>query len=110
MENIANIRVPVIAAIEGRAHVHSDYALLASVIVAAESATLEDMAHFAAGVAPGDGIYRLENSVLEQDERSVPAEPRRRCLRAPHTVGVRCRSCCRMVLRSAGRRHWRSCI
>src|SRR5271168_4484369 len=36
LENIANIRVPVIAAIEGRAHVHSEYALLASVIVAAE--------------------------------------------------------------------------
>ena len=57
MENIANIRVPVIAAIEGRAHVHSDYALLASVIVAAESATFQDVAHFAAGVAPGDGIF-----------------------------------------------------
>src|ERR1700732_918146 len=56
-KNIANIRVPVIAAIEGRAHVHSDYALLASVIVAAESATFEDVAHFAAGVAPGDGIF-----------------------------------------------------
>src|SRR6202795_3041864 len=31
LENIANIRVPVIAAIEGRAHVHSDYALLAKI-------------------------------------------------------------------------------
>ncbi len=40
LENIANIRVPVIAAIEGRAHVHSDYALLASVIVAAEGPIL----------------------------------------------------------------------
>ncbi len=29
VENIANIRVPLIAAIEGRAHVHSEYALLA---------------------------------------------------------------------------------
>jgi enoyl-CoA hydratase/carnithine racemase len=57
LENIANIRVPVIAAIEGRAHVHSDYALLASVIVAADSATFEDVAHFSAGVAPGDGIF-----------------------------------------------------
>jgi len=57
LENIANIRVPVIAAIEGRAHVHSDYALLASVIVAAEGATFEDVAHFGAGVAPGDGIF-----------------------------------------------------
>ena len=46
LENIANIRVPVIAAIEGRAHVHSDYALLASVIVAAEGATFQDVAHY----------------------------------------------------------------
>jgi len=57
LENIANIRVPVIAAIEGRAHVHSEYALLANVIVAAEGATFLDGAHFAAGVAPGDGIF-----------------------------------------------------
>ena len=57
LENIANIRVPVIAAIEGRAHVHSDYALLASVIVAADGATFQDVAHFAAGVVPGDGIF-----------------------------------------------------
>src|SRR4029077_19139731 len=57
LENIANIRVPVIAAIEGRAHVHSDYALLASVIVAAEGATFQDVAHYSAGVAPGDGIF-----------------------------------------------------
>jgi enoyl-CoA hydratase/carnithine racemase len=57
LENIANIRVPVIAAIEGRAHVHSDYALLASVIVAAEGATFQDVAHFASGVAPGDGVF-----------------------------------------------------
>jgi enoyl-CoA hydratase/carnithine racemase len=57
LENIANIRVPVIAAVEGRAHVHSDYALLASVIVAAEGATFQDVAHFGAGVVPGDGIF-----------------------------------------------------
>jgi enoyl-CoA hydratase/carnithine racemase len=57
LENIANIRVPVIAAIEGRAHVHSDYALLASVIVAADGATFQDVAHFGAGIAPGDGIF-----------------------------------------------------
>jgi enoyl-CoA hydratase/carnithine racemase len=57
LENIANIRVPVIAAIEGRAHVHSDYALLASVIVAADGATFQDVAHFAVGIAPGDGVF-----------------------------------------------------
>jgi enoyl-CoA hydratase/carnithine racemase len=57
LENIANIRVPVIAAIEGRAHVHSEYALLASVIVAAEGATFHDVPHFAGGIVPGDGIF-----------------------------------------------------
>jgi len=57
LENIANIRVPVIAAIEGRAHIHSEYALLANVIVAAEGATFQDVGHYAAGVVPGDGIF-----------------------------------------------------
>jgi enoyl-CoA hydratase/carnithine racemase len=57
LENIANIRVPVIAAVEGRAYIHSDYALLASVIVAAENATFLDVGHFAVGVTPGDGIF-----------------------------------------------------
>jgi len=57
LENIANIRVPVIAAVEGRAHIHSEYALLANVIVAGEGATFQDMGHFAAGVVPGDGIF-----------------------------------------------------
>ena len=57
LENLANIRVPVIAAIEGRAHVHSEYALLASVIVATEGATFHDIPHFAGGIVPGDGIF-----------------------------------------------------
>jgi enoyl-CoA hydratase/carnithine racemase len=57
LENIANIRVPVIAAIEGRAHIHSEYALLANVVVAAEGTTFQDVGHFAAGVVPGDGIF-----------------------------------------------------
>ena len=57
VENIANIRVPVIAAVEGRAHVHSEYALLANVIVASEGATFHDLPHFAGGIVPGDGIF-----------------------------------------------------
>jgi len=57
LENLANIRVPVIAAIEGRAHVHSEYALLANVIVAGEGATFNDLPHFAGGIVPGDGIF-----------------------------------------------------
>ena len=57
VENLANIRVPVIAAVEGRASVHSEYALLANVIVAGEGATFHDLPHFAGGIVPGDGIF-----------------------------------------------------
>src|SRR5437660_5813972 len=57
LENLANIRVPVIAAIEGRAYVHSEYALLANVIVAGEGATFNDLPHFTGGIVPGDGIF-----------------------------------------------------
>src|SRR3989442_2910568 len=57
VENIANIRVPMIAAIEGRAHVHSEYALLASMIVAAKVATFHRISDFAGGIVPGDGIF-----------------------------------------------------
>lgn len=57
LENLANIRVPVIAAIEGQANVHSEYALMANVIIAAEGATFHDLPHFAGGIVPGDGIF-----------------------------------------------------
>ncbi|MGB8397981.1 enoyl-CoA hydratase/isomerase family protein [Bradyrhizobium sp.] len=57
LENIANIRVPLIAAIEGRAHIHTEYALLANVIVAGRGATFNDLPHFAGGIVPGDGIF-----------------------------------------------------
>src|SRR5256885_13732115 len=57
LEDLANIRVPVIAAIEGHANVHSEYALLADVIVAGEGATFNDLPHFAGGIVPGDGIF-----------------------------------------------------
>src|SRR2546426_1451910 len=42
---------------EGRAHVQSEYALLANVIVAGEGATFDDVPHFAGGIVPGDGIF-----------------------------------------------------
>src|SRR5437870_10884433 len=57
LENLANISVSVIAAIEGHANVDSEYALLADVIVAGEEATFNDLPHFAGGIVPGDGIF-----------------------------------------------------
>jgi enoyl-CoA hydratase/carnithine racemase len=57
LENLANIHVPVVAAIEGQANVHSEYALMADVIVAGEGTTFNDLPHFAGGIVPGDGIF-----------------------------------------------------
>src|ERR1700741_5090612 len=57
LENLANIRVPVIAAIEGRAQVHSEYALMADVIVPGEGGTFHHLPHFAGGIVPGDGTF-----------------------------------------------------
>jgi enoyl-CoA hydratase/carnithine racemase len=87
LENIANIRVPVIAAIEGRAHLHSDYVLLANIIVAGEGATFQDVAHYAVGVAPGDGIF-------------ITWSYRGGAGRARHFCSIR--SLCRRALRSNG--------
>lgn len=59
LENIANIRVPMIFALEGRANVHAEYGLLANLIVAGEGASFNDLPHFAGGIVPGDGVYTL---------------------------------------------------
>ncbi|HLL01723.1 MAG TPA: enoyl-CoA hydratase/isomerase family protein [Myxococcaceae bacterium] len=59
LENIANIRVPMLWALEGRAHVHAEYGLLANIIVAGEGATFNDLPHFAGGIIPGDGVFTL---------------------------------------------------
>lgn len=57
VENIANIRVPMICAVEGKAWVHSEYCAMANVVVAGAGASFNDAPHFAGGIVPGDGIY-----------------------------------------------------
>jgi enoyl-CoA hydratase/carnithine racemase len=57
LENLLNIRVPVICAVEGKAWVHSEYCLTANVIIAGVGATFHDAPHFAGGIVPGDGIF-----------------------------------------------------
>lgn len=57
VENIANIRVPMICAVEGKAWVHTEYCTLANVVVAGAGASFSDAPHFAGGIVPGDGIF-----------------------------------------------------
>jgi enoyl-CoA hydratase/carnithine racemase len=51
-----DIEVPMIAAVNGTASIHSEQALLCDIVLAAEDATFRDACHFSAGLVPGDGI------------------------------------------------------
>ncbi len=56
MKNIANIRVPFIAATEGKAHIPAASVVTASVMVSGASANFGDLAHFAGGTMTGADV------------------------------------------------------
>jgi enoyl-CoA hydratase/carnithine racemase len=56
LQNLTSIGVPVIAAINGPATVHSEYALTADIILASDNAYFQDFPHLTFGIVPGDGI------------------------------------------------------
>jgi enoyl-CoA hydratase/carnithine racemase len=64
LENILDIQVPMIAAINGPVTAHSEYALLCDIVIAAENAYFQDAAHPAFGIAPGDGLHILWPEVI----------------------------------------------
>jgi enoyl-CoA hydratase/carnithine racemase len=89
LENIANIRVPVIWALEGKAHVHAEYGLLANVIVAGEGATFDDLPHFAGGIIPGDGVFTLWSYFVGPGRaQAMLLDPKPMSARAAYTLGV----------------------
>jgi len=57
LENMLDIQVPMIAAINGPVTAHSEYALLCDIVIAAEDAYFQDAAHPAFGIVPGDGLH-----------------------------------------------------
>lgn len=58
------IEAPVIAAINGPARHHAELPVLADIVLAAEHTVLQDHAHFASGVVPGDGVQAVWPLVL----------------------------------------------
>jgi len=59
LANLLDISVPVIAALNGPVTVHSEYVLLADIVVATPDTVFQDKPHFAFGIVPGDGIHSL---------------------------------------------------
>ncbi len=89
LENIANIRVPMVWALEGKAHVHAEYGLLANIIVAGESATFDDLPHFAGGIIPGDGVFTLWSYFVGPGRaQAMLLDPKPLTARAAKELGV----------------------
>jgi enoyl-CoA hydratase/carnithine racemase len=64
LANLLDIPVPVIAALNGPTTVHSEYVLLADIVIATPSTVFQDKVHFGFGVVPGDGIHSLWPEVI----------------------------------------------
>jgi enoyl-CoA hydratase/carnithine racemase len=54
--NILDIEVPLIAAVNGPARLHSEYILLADIVLATPSTVFQDKPHFEFGIVAGDGV------------------------------------------------------
>jgi enoyl-CoA hydratase/carnithine racemase len=62
---ILDIPVPVVCAVNGPVCRHMEQALLHDVVIAADTATFEDTAHFAyQDLVPGDGVHVVANMLL----------------------------------------------
>ncbi len=64
LENLLDIEVPMIAALNGPVTVHSEYALLCDMVLAAEGAYFQDAPHPAFGIVPGDGLHVVWPEVI----------------------------------------------
>jgi len=58
------IEVPMIAAVNGPALLHSEQALLCDIVIASTTAEFQDSPHFIAGLPPGDGVQVIYNHLL----------------------------------------------
>ena len=54
---LLDVEVPVIAAVNGPVHIHSELPALADIVLAAETAEFADRVHFSYGIVPGDGVH-----------------------------------------------------
>jgi enoyl-CoA hydratase/carnithine racemase len=62
--NLLDIEVPMIAAVNGPAHVHAEIAVLCDIVLAADTASFQDAPHFPNGTVPGDGVHLVWPLVL----------------------------------------------
>ena len=62
--NILDIETPMIAALNGPVLLHSEYVLLADIVLATSDTVFQDKPHFDFGIVPGDGVNLLWPEVI----------------------------------------------
>jgi enoyl-CoA hydratase/carnithine racemase len=64
INNLLNIEAPVIGAVNGPAHIHSELVLLSDIVIASDNTTFQDAVHYPYDVVPGDGMHVLWPALL----------------------------------------------
>ena len=64
VQRLCDLEMPIVAAVNGPATVHSEYALLADVIIGSETTVFSDFPHLTFGIVPGDGVHVIWEEVL----------------------------------------------
>ncbi|GGY90490.1 enoyl-CoA hydratase/isomerase family protein [Novosphingobium colocasiae] len=64
LNNLLDIEVPIIAAINGPARFHPEIPVLSDIVIAADTAVFQDAPHFMGGIVPGDGAHVCWTHVL----------------------------------------------
>lgn len=64
LQNLLDIEVPVISAINGPARIHAELMVLNDICVMADDAYLSDEGHFITGVTSGDGVHVIWPALL----------------------------------------------
>jgi enoyl-CoA hydratase/carnithine racemase len=57
IQGLLEIDAPVVGALNGPARIHAELAVLGDIVLAADTAVIQDAAHFASGSVPGDGAH-----------------------------------------------------
>ena len=64
LQRLLELETPLLAAVNGPASVHSEYALLADIVIASEDATFMDKPHLGFNIVPGDGVHVIYEELL----------------------------------------------
>ena len=64
MQRLIDLEMPIIAATNGPVSIHSEWAMLADIVLAADTTVFSDYSHPAFDTVPGDGVHLIWEEVL----------------------------------------------